>query len=308
MTVFSWMFLSLVFLGPVVSLSSSSWFLVWGGMELSLIGLLPLMSNDKSNIMTESAFKYFLVQALASLIVLISGINIFMFNSNSMMILGFFLIGLTLKLGIFPLHFWVIPVLKTSGYNLMMLLLGPMKIVPLSLLMKFFQVFNISNFSVLWFAVFSALIGAIIGNNVSSIRAVLGASSISHSGWFMVGAWSGGMWSYFFIYLISLFLMLWYLEESFSKVTALLILALSGLPPFLLFFGKVNILLSFLTVNASLLFLVILIISAVLSLNFYLKFSYIFYLKEKKLGFTGRWNWLFFLSAWLVGAFLVLLF
>jgi hypothetical protein len=76
----------------------------------------------------------------------------------------------------------------------------------------------------------------------------------------------------------------------------------------LLFFGKVNILLRFLIINASLVFLIVLIIRAVLRLNFYLKFSYIFYLKEQKFVFTRRWNWLFFLGAWLVGASLVLLF
>nr|YP_009113897.1 NADH dehydrogenase subunit 2 [Gastrocopta cristata]AGC52862.1 NADH dehydrogenase subunit 2 [Gastrocopta cristata] len=278
------LFSVIVFLGPLISLSTSNWLLVWGGMELSLISLLPILNLAKSSIPVESAMKYFLVQASASAVILITGLNIYMLEGSEYLILILFILGLILKLGVVPLHFWVIPVVKGLKYIHMAFLLGPLKIVPLMLLMTNMNLDSSIFLFLLVSSIGTVLLGALLGNNMSSIRMMLGASSISHSGWFLMGGLVGFMWIYFSIYMISLYVVLYYLKvyPSDNYLVSIFLFSLSGLPPFLMFPAKMMVLYSLLSMGLSPIVFSFFIISAIVSLNFYMKFSFSFVLSSSE--------------------------
>jgi len=151
-------------------------------MELSLISLLPIITIQKGLVRSERSIKYFLVQACASAIILFSGINLFFLNKVDYFPLILLRFGLVIKLGIFPLHFWVIPVIKGRKFKHLLFLLGPMKVVPLILLVSIVNIEIKYYYFRVVIRLFSIIAGSLLGNRISNIRAILGASSINHSG------------------------------------------------------------------------------------------------------------------------------
>nr|YP_010390252.1 NADH dehydrogenase subunit 2 [Virpazaria ripkeni]UPV69732.1 NADH dehydrogenase subunit 2 [Virpazaria ripkeni]UPV69745.1 NADH dehydrogenase subunit 2 [Virpazaria ripkeni] len=270
-------FSSMVLMGPLISLSSTNWLLLWGGMEISLMGLLPIMNMNKNIMALESSMKYFLFQAYASIMVLIGGISFVLTLHTNYLHLFLIITGLLIKMGMFPLHFWVIPVVMGSKYSHMMYLLGPMKVVPLMLLTHITKIDLLNNFY-FFVSILSMFMGSLLGNNSTNTRAMLGASSINHSGWMLLSCQIGMGWNYFFTYMISLIMLLLMIISHSSSLSSLLLLNLSGLPPFLLFAIKFNVL-YYVVINLSyILIIFIIILSALMGLNFYLKFSYLFML------------------------------
>nr|QWE50985.1 NADH dehydrogenase subunit 2 [Planorbella pilsbryi] len=271
------LFLFLIFFSPLISMSASDWVLSWIGMELGMIGLFPLLLLSLSSSSKESMMKYFLVQSLASAIMFISGIVYFHFFELFSICVYFFMMSLSLKLGFFPGHFWVSNVVNSLSWISNLLILGPLKIAPFGFLS--FLVLNSdgSVYLLLMLGSLSALIGSFLGNNQTSIRSMLGSSSISHSGWMCVSMCFGYLWGYLFSYLLILSLLFLSLFSLDYFSSSIMMLSLSGLPPFLMFVMKMKVLLySFLSLEY--LVFVILILSSVISLNFYLKFFYSFIL------------------------------
>lgn len=278
---FRFLFIVLVFFGPILRLSSSSWILLWAGMELSLIGLLPLINITKTSLSIERSLKYFLVQACARVIILVTGIHLFLIKDFNFYFISGFSLGLILKLGLFPLHFWVVPILKGLNLNLIYLILGPLKVVPLILLLVEINIRKEIFIFLLFTSIISIIIGSLLGNNLTEVRGVLGASSISHTGWVVLASVVGGIWIYFLFYLRRLYILLLSLSVKNNILTSVAILRLRGLPPFILFPAKTFVLFNFLNIYNSYIVLIVVIIRAVISLNFYLKFSYSFYLRRR---------------------------
>nr|YP_009498369.1 NADH dehydrogenase subunit 2 [Biomphalaria sudanica]AWK49480.1 NADH dehydrogenase subunit 2 [Biomphalaria sudanica] len=281
------LFFFVCLISPIISLSSSDWVFSWIGMEVGMISLFPLLMMNYFSSSKESMMKYFLIQSLASVMMFISGIIFFNNIEQMNMISYLFLMSLSLKLGIFPGHFWVPSLVNSLSWVSNMMLLGPLKIAP----MGFLSMLVLSNnmmFVVIILGVFSAIIGSILGNNQTSIRSMIGSSSISHSGWMCVGVSFGYVWGYMLVYLIILmfmFLSLYMLDYlSFS----VMLLSLSGLPPFIMFLMKMKVLLYSLFSLEYIIF-VMLILSSIISLNFYLKFFYSYFL-------TNKWNSKFLFS------------
>nr|QXX99474.1 NADH dehydrogenase subunit 2 [Laevapex fuscus] len=271
------MFLFFVLFSPLVSILLNDWIFSWGMMEVSMICLFPLLLSDSSK---ESMLKYFLIQSLASMFMLISGVLYFNLYEQEYIFYILFLMSLSLKIGFFPGHFWVPSVMSSVGMISMMLLLGPMKFIPLAFFNLSFQILDKILFTVLILAVFSTIVGAILGNNQTSIRSMLGSSSISHSGWMMVAMCYNWLWMYFFSYLLILmfFCVSFFYQQYFSMMIN--IVSLSGIPPFLVFILKMKVLM-FLSSSMEYLMFVVLILSSIFSLVFYLKFFYSFLLMSK---------------------------
>nr|AOX15200.1 NADH dehydrogenase subunit 2 [Achatinella sowerbyana] len=291
LTMYYIIFMYIILLTPFLSISSSNWLILWVLMEVNLFSIMPLFTKSKSNsnsMLSESMMKYFIVQAVASLILMVSGINLYMnlmFEGDIYWLI--FSMMVFLKLGVFPLSFWVIPVLSGVNNYLIFFLLGPMKIVPLYLMYFHLNFYCNSSMMMKWMFYFivglsSMIIGALVGNNMTEFRMMVGASSIAHSGWFVIASVVSGLLAYFFMYMVSLSFLLISLMSSNMTTTALIhcmmMLSLSGLPPFLLFYPKYLVFLNMLMMQTSLVFIMIVLLSTTLSLNFYLKFSYNFIL------------------------------
>nr|YP_004934934.1 NADH dehydrogenase subunit 2 [Pedipes pedipes]AEQ93864.1 NADH dehydrogenase subunit 2 [Pedipes pedipes] len=273
-------FLMVVF-GSMISISSGHWVLCWTGMELAFLGLLPFLLMGKGSLNSEYAFKYFAVQAAASVMLFIAGSMMFIFLVINAYFSLLFLFSVCVKLGIFPGHFWVMSILTAFEYPACFLLLVPMKIPSLFFLYLYFNTTSFMCDLFLATAGLSALVGALLGINQTSIRGVLEASSISHSGWLGVSVISGKMTQYFLVYSFTTLILLFFLFLGHSFMAAVTMLSLGGLPPFLMFIAKYNVVSGAIYSGNHLTFLILPILGSALSMVFYLKFSYNLFLSPK---------------------------
>ena len=87
--------------GTALAAGTIAWPVAWIGLELNLLGFVPLAitSNDTK----KPAMFYFVVQRVGSLLLLFGGIS-----GGTVALLS--ILGLLLKMGLAPVHFWVPPV------------------------------------------------------------------------------------------------------------------------------------------------------------------------------------------------------
>nr|ABQ66250.1 NADH dehydrogenase subunit 2 [Sphingonotus tsinlingensis] len=251
------LFLSSMMMGTILSISSNSWLGIWMGLEINLLSIIPLLTNNKNMMINESAIKYFIIQAMASTMLLISILLIQMKymvwwekeNISSMMIMS----SMMLKMGAAPFHFWLPEVMGSSSWMNCLILLTWQKIAPMMTLSYCIKMGTFT-FSVIKASI---IIGAMGGLNQTSLRQIMAYSSISHLGW-MISSMiiSENTWElYFYIYLLLntvmvlvfsnmnlFFLNQIYLSGNMStevKFTMMLSLpSLGGLPPMLGFLPK----------------------------------------------------------------------
>nr|AMA07343.2 NADH dehydrogenase subunit 2 [Diodora graeca] len=227
-------FVVVMLFGLVLSLSSVSWLLVWVGMEVSLIGFIPVICGNSvfgrgGTGASESAMKYFVVQAIGSSLVLVGSFAVFSVSKmwdcgvlgNSMLYLVYLgpllvVFGFGVKLGVFPFHFWVPSVMSGMGWFGCLVLAGLQKLVPVvflcvvvllwteDLIVKVLMVMSVG----------SSIIGGLGGINQTEVRAIMAYSSIGHMGWLLMCVCSGFMATIFYLLFyvvmsIGFFLVLW---------------------------------------------------------------------------------------------------
>ncbi len=275
-----------LFSGTLITISSSSLFGIWIGLEINLISFIPIIINIENNKKSsEAAIKYFLVQTFASAIVIFSSLYFYLYNgytfSNTPNII--ITLALCLKLGIAPFHFWFPEVLEGLNWINSLLLLTWQKISPLVILSLFFY-----SDLIIILALISAIVGAISGINQTSMRKILAFSSISHLGWISrIIYFNSSLWlNYFYIYTFTRFILclsFWLLNLNyFSQLTIIQnlnekyiifinLLSLGGLPPLLGFLPKW---IAIMVVRNSFPILIILIISRLITLYFYTRLCF----------------------------------
>nr|YP_009024041.1 NADH dehydrogenase subunit 2 [Pacris xizangensis]ADZ56248.1 NADH dehydrogenase subunit 2 [Pacris xizangensis] len=287
------LFLSTLMMGTIVSISSNSWLGVWMGLEINLLSLIPMLTNNKNEMMNESAIKYFIVQAMASTMLLFSILLIqIKYNTiswekqmiPSMMIES----SLLLKIGAAPFHFWFPEVMGVSSWINCLILMTWQKIAPLMILSYCIQL-SIFIFLV---NILSIFIGAMGGLNQTSLRLILAYSSISHLGW-MIGSLivSENVWElYFLIYtLLSLIMILLFksmnlfmLNQIYSANSVkteikfmmfLSLLSLGGMPPFIGFLPK-WIVIQLLIENNMTTLMTAMVVLTTITLYYYLRISF----------------------------------
>nr|YP_010471451.1 NADH dehydrogenase subunit 2 [Brillia bifasciata]UVG40790.1 NADH dehydrogenase subunit 2 [Brillia bifasciata] len=293
------LFFFMLISGTMLSVSSSSWFAIWMGLEINLLSIIPLMMDTKNLYSSEATLKYFLTQALASSVLLFSVIMFYVItkteflnlNDNSklpMNILNMMLISaLMLKSGAAPFHFWFPNVMEGISWFNNMILMTWQKIAPI-MLMTYCLNMDILLISI----VLSSFFGSIGGLNQMSLRKLMAFSSINHLSWMMIGLMkSETLWfSYFLFYcflsLTMVFLFnnykIFYLNQMFTKLSHNMmtkfiilvpLLSLGGLPPFLGFFPKWMIIEHLVFLN-SFFILFILMMFTLITLFFYLRICY----------------------------------
>nr|YP_010946401.1 NADH dehydrogenase subunit 2 [Haplosymploce aurantiaca]WGO57119.1 NADH dehydrogenase subunit 2 [Haplosymploce aurantiaca] len=279
--------------GVMITISSNSWLGAWMGLEINLLSFIPIMSKHDNIFTTEASLKYFLVQALASAILLFLIISktmidemFSMFNNNlSSMILT---TPLLLKGGAAPFHWWFPSVMEGLSWSNCFILMTIQKIAPLILISYSIKT---STF-MMTIIITSIVVGAIGGYNQISIRKILTYSSINHMGWMLSAMLLGeNFWlMYFLIYSILTLTIISIInpfQVSFINQTFLMnndhpimkfllftsLLSLGGLPPFLGFLPKWIIIQTM--VNNGMIFLItIMVVMSLITLYYYLRISY----------------------------------
>nr|QGQ61322.1 NADH dehydrogenase subunit 2 [Lasiopodomys gregalis] len=177
-----------IVMGPMITMLSSNLFVMWIGLEMNLLALIPLMLNNPNPRSTEAATKYFLTQATASMILLLSilmnfkQLGTWTFQPETdINIVTMTFISLAIKLGLAPFHSWLPEVTQGIKLDVGLILLTWQKIAPLSILSQYYELIN-PNLLILS-ALISVLIGAWNGLNQTQTRKILAYSSIAHMGW-----------------------------------------------------------------------------------------------------------------------------
>nr|WRO44793.1 NADH dehydrogenase subunit 2 [Habronychus chaoi] len=253
---FKFLFLNLLILSTLISISSTSWMGMWMGLEMNLLAIIPLMYSSMSITSSEASVKYFIVQTIASSIIIINitllmiNINITsnMNNLNLIMMNSAFLI----KIGMAPFHFWFPEIIYGLTWFNSLIVLTWQKIAPMILFM-----FNMTNNMFTVFVIIvSAIISSVSSLNMINLKKILAFSSINHMSWMMsMMVFSKTIWIiYFSIYAFSTFILIFFVNKfkilfinqiSFinNKKEMILFFILSfvsfmGLPPTIGFLSK----------------------------------------------------------------------
>uniref|UniRef100_A8C5H4 NADH-ubiquinone oxidoreductase chain 2 n=2 Tax=Lucasium TaxID=453857 RepID=A8C5H4_9SAUR len=175
-------------LGTTITMTSSHWLLAWAGLEMNTLAIIPIISKQHHPRATEAATKYFLTQATASaLILLSSSMNAWKTGQWDISQLStpeatiMLTLALAMKLGLAPMHFWVPEVLQGSTMTTALIISTWQKLAPTSLLLLTINSLNPT--TLLFLGLLSTLLGGWLGLNQTQTRKIMAFSSIAHMGW-----------------------------------------------------------------------------------------------------------------------------
>nr|YP_010737954.1 NADH dehydrogenase subunit 2 [Frontopsylla spadix]YP_011004263.1 NADH dehydrogenase subunit 2 [Frontopsylla diqingensis]WEQ92364.1 NADH dehydrogenase subunit 2 [Frontopsylla spadix]WPS93638.1 NADH dehydrogenase subunit 2 [Frontopsylla diqingensis] len=286
------LFIFMLMISSLICISSDSWLGAWIGLEMNLLSFIPLMNNNMNSLSNEASLKYFLTQALASIILLfIICINFLNWNFLSMMFFNkFYLLilnsSLLLKIGAAPFHFWFPSIMDSMNWMNNLLLMTWQKINPFICIS-----YCMSNKFLMSISLLSIIIGSLGGLNSSSVMKIMAYSSINHIGWMLMALISNEMnfWFYFIFYcFISISLIMCFnsmklfhinqiMNNAYSSIMKFSIfislLSMGGLPPFLGFLPKWILIENF--INNNLFLITILsIMFTLMTLYFYMRMAF----------------------------------
>nr|UTE81539.1 NADH dehydrogenase subunit 2 [Propithecus perrieri] len=286
-----------IFMGTMLTMISSHWLLIWMGLEMNMLAIIPILAKKTNPRSTEAATKYFLTQATASMLLMMTIVINAMYtgqwnvtNIHNLLTTLTIIIALTMKLGMTPFHFWIPEVTQGVTLTAGMLLLTWQKLAPISIMLQIYPTMNTN--ILLTFALLSALVGGWGGLNQTQLRKILAYSSIAHMGWMVAVLTFCPSLTILnlLIYLmltITLFTMLnintstttltlsilWNKNSTITLMILTSLLSLGGLPPLTGFLPKWMIVQE-LTKNNNITMATIMVITALLNLYFYMRLIY----------------------------------
>nr|AIG88371.1 NADH dehydrogenase subunit II [Anolis tropidonotus] len=290
-------FLSNLATGTIITMTSHHWLFAWIGLEINTLAIIPTITTSHSPRSTEAATKYFLTQAAASAMILFSSmINAWqtgtwdITNLSSTPAHTLLTLALAMKLGLAPLHFWLPEVLQGSTLTTALIISTWQKLAPLALI--YMTINNLSTTVLITLGLLSAMIGGWGGLNQTQTRKIVAYSSIAHLGWmFTISSITTNILILNLMLYITLttalFLALimtqsktiqdtttsWTLSPMVTTTMMMLLLSLAGLPPLTGFMPKWLILNELVIQNLTLV-AIIMTMSTLLSLFFYLRLTY----------------------------------
>nr|ACY08973.1 NADH dehydrogenase subunit 2 [Kerivoula pellucida] len=178
----------MMILGTLLVMTNSHGFMVWGGFEMNMLAVIPLLTKEHNPRSTEAATKYFLTQATASMLLLVAAIINLLYSghwttmklSNPLASI-MMTMALTMKLGLSPFHFWVPEVVQGIPLMSGLIRLTWQKLAPLSIL---YMIMPFTNTEILMImSLTSIAVGGWGGLNQTQLRKTMAYSSIAHMGW-----------------------------------------------------------------------------------------------------------------------------
>nr|YP_010381709.1 NADH dehydrogenase subunit 2 [Augilina tetraina]UDL72084.1 NADH dehydrogenase subunit 2 [Augilina tetraina] len=240
------MFLMILITTTIMVYSSSSFMMTWMSMEINMISFLPIITKTKK--MKDQSMKYFIIQSLSSLTMLLSMIM----NLKIKTPINFenlLMLSLMMKMGMIPFHMWIISLMeKLTWMNCLMMntiqKLTPTLIIP--------QMINLK--LTLMPMMLSLLFAPIMMLKTNSMKKIISYSSIYNSPWMVYSMFiSKKMFLMSFSIYMFLNLMLMKKMKSYNimflnQITeknlltklnlTINMISMSGMPPMLGFFPK----------------------------------------------------------------------
>nr|QID02679.1 NADH dehydrogenase subunit 2 [Macoma balthica] len=273
---------------------SGSAFGFWLGVEIGTVSFLVLC-NSSTAVENEGSCKYYIVQGFSSVFLFVSLMVSTYAEAEPegeacTSVFSFFMILMMwVKVGLFPFHFWVVPVLGRVGWGSWFWIAVVQKTSSFWVISSMsceVGLIALSGFSM----VLTSLVGSLGGLGQMKIRAMMGYSSLVQSGWMGLLCLCKGLnlVIYSLIYgVIAWGLLVWMSQVNmmytscvhsldgdlpnfwvYWMVPCSYFLSLAGSPPFMGFGLKLLALVSLLTYFWG--FIVILLIASGVSLYFYL--------------------------------------
>nr|YP_009494780.1 NADH dehydrogenase subunit 2 [Raja miraletus]AWO66586.1 NADH dehydrogenase subunit 2 [Raja miraletus] len=284
-------------LGTTITFMGSHWLLIWMGLEINTMAIIPLMIHQQHPRAVEATTKYFLTQATASALLLFAGTtNAWMtgqWNITDMLSptsATLITLALALKIGLAPMHFWLPEVLQGLNLTTGLILSTWQKLAPFAILLQLYPLLNPDMLMAL--GVTSIVIGGWSGLNQTQLRKILAYSSIAHLGWMItIIHFAPNLTllnlTLYIIMTTSMFLLFNTLNSTkintisvsatksplLSIMTLLTLLSLGGLPPLSGFMPK-WLILQEMTKQDLLIPATIMALATLLSLFFYLRLCY----------------------------------
>nr|UUC05241.1 NADH dehydrogenase subunit 2 [Microrhagus sp. ZM-2022] len=249
------LFFLIVISSTLITISSYSWLGLWVGLEINLLSLIPLMLSPSNSLSTESTIKYFITQAMASMILFIA---ILVTMSQGWTILEKFphilvLTALLTKMGAAPFHFWFPDVMVGVEWIPASFILTWQKIAPMTLI-SYFEISSL----IMGLVILSCMvISGVFLINQTSMKKILTFSSINNIGWMLMSIQiQEKVWIlYLTVYIISTLVIILFLASNkiehmaqmmnkplgptLNKFTfSLNFFNLASIPPFIMFLPK----------------------------------------------------------------------
>nr|URX53085.1 NADH dehydrogenase subunit 2 [Cryptotermes austrinus] len=277
--------------GILISISSNSWLGAWMGLEINLMSFIPLMSSQENIFTTEASLKYFIIQALASSVLLFLVVMEILINQNPMVSKDIheyvIMTPLLLKMGAAPLHWWFPSVMEGLSWENCLLMMTVQSAAPMMLISYLMKPSPL----ILMIVLMSVTVGAMGGMNQTSLRKILTYSSINHTGWMLMALLGGSnLWVlYFTVY--SLLTMavtttaklynISFINQTTSMssksatkfILFTTLLSLGGLPPFIGFLPKWTVIQMMITNNLSSI-MTMMVVMSLATLYYYLRMCY----------------------------------
>nr|AWN56312.1 NADH dehydrogenase subunit 2 [Nephaspis sp. DPP-2018] len=224
------MFLFVLVNSSLITISSYSWFMMWIGLEMNMFSFIPLMSENKNKLNSEASLKYFIIQSIASMMILMSILSELILN-NSIELLStpqsyLFSSALFMKLGMAPFHFWFPEIIEGMNWFNTLILLTWQKLAPFVILMYNFNM-NLY-YSVI--IISSMLLSGILSWNQTNFKKILVYSSINHMGWMLS-----------IIFLNKTFFLIYFLFYSLNSILLILPLKVNKINQLQQFYSSLNL-------------------------------------------------------------------
>ena len=328
----------LTLLGTNIMISANHAMVLYLGLEIHSLSIYALVAMYRGSLFaSEAGVKYFILGSLASVLFLL-GCSYLYGTTHSLYfheikeasihaphLSGAFILGSVLvlvaflfKVGAFPFHQWMPDAYQGAALPVTVLLATVSKIAGIAILIRFvmdpFVTFFTradTEFILMFVSGFSMLIGAILPLTQTSIKRLLGYSSIGHIGFILMGLLGsttygvGASIFYSFVYALSNILLLGTLAlcaasfktldnddlkiddlsglskkcPEFAVMISVALLAMAGIPPVVGFFPKL-ILLQTTLQNGYFALSMIAVVSAIISVYYYLRIVKGMYMDE----------------------------
>nr|QCO91536.1 NADH dehydrogenase subunit 2 [Pliocardia ponderosa] len=174
---------------------------MWVGMELSFFGAIGVLGGSSVE-EVEGVQKYFIIQVFSSIFLLIGFLFIINFYKGGWLVELILMVGLMMKLGLFPFYFWIPSVMGVLSWVSCFVVSVVQKFNPIWILVNLMLESYLQQM-IEFSACLTGLVGCIGGIGVLQFRVLLAFSSMVHLGYMVFMCLVG--WDMFLYYMVLYF-------------------------------------------------------------------------------------------------------